>query len=299
MAAQYRVFQFEDVDECLTLVPLCARRALDAAGLKVSLAAWQSLPLHARQALARAGSGASVPVGVVEESLIGLEPPPLPVVGEIDPAPDSIPDSVVTALGHERPLSRTLWATLCPLERWVLVKLSQRDDHTRLNMAYDAIIGHSAHSAHLTPSGTVRMINVAEKAITRRTAVAESHIRMNEAAFACLEKGNAPKGDVLGAARLAGIMAAKRTGELIPLCHPLSLSAIDVDCALVRESHSVAVTTQVVASDRTGVEMEALVAATVAALTIYDMLKSIDRSMVIENTRLISKTGGKSGDFAA
>ena len=108
MAAQYRVFEFEEVDECLTLVPLCARRALDAAGLKVSLAAWQSLPLHARQALAQAGSGASVLVDVVEESLIGLEPPPSPVAGEIDPAPDTIPDLVVTALGHERPLSKTL-----------------------------------------------------------------------------------------------------------------------------------------------------------------------------------------------
>ena len=152
---------------------------------------------------------------------------------------------------------------------------------------------------HIDGEGQAHMVDVSAKAPTERSATAEGFVRMASETLALIAENKVAKGDVLATARLAGIMAAKRTGELIPLCHPLSLSGIDVDCALVRESHSVAVTTQVVASDRTGVEMEALVAASVAALTIYDMLKSIDRAMVIENTRLVSKTGGKSGDFAA
>jgi cyclic pyranopterin phosphate synthase len=299
MVAQYRIFEFEDVDDCLTLVPLCARRALDAAGLKLPLAAWQALTLHTRQAIAQAGSRSSTAVEVVESSLSALDTRPAPVAGEPDPPADRVPDFVTAALGNAYPLSSSIWAALEPLERWVLAKFARRDDKTRLTQAYQAIIGHSANSAHLDAGGSIRMINVAKKAPTQRIAVAESRIRMNTDAFTRLQLGNSPKGDVLSTARLAGIMAAKRTWEIIPLCHSVSLSGIDVKCTLLPEASSVTITTKVTATDRTGVEMEALVAASTAALTIYDMLKSIDRGMVIESTRLLSKAGGKSGDFSA
>ena len=299
MAPQYRIFEFEDVDDGLSLVPLCARRALDAAGLKLPLAAWQGLPLHARQAIAQAGSSASTAVEIVESSLGGLNSKPAPVAGEPEPPADRIPDFVTAALGHEYPLSASVWAALEPLDRWVLAKFSRREDPSRLVQAYKAIVGHSANSAHLDASGSIRMINVAEKSKTQRVAVAESRIRMNADAFTRLRMGNNPKGDVLSTARLAAIMAAKRTSEIIPLCHSVSLSGIDVDCTLIAETNTVTITTKVVATDRTGVEMEAPVAASTAALTIYDMLKSVDRGMVIESTRLLSKAGGKSGDFTA
>jgi len=143
------------------------------------------------------------------------------------------------------------------------------------------------------------MVGVAQKAISERTATAESRVDMSLDAFIRLQKGDSPKGDILTTARLAGIMAAKRTSDLIPLCHPLSITSIEVDCSLAAESNSVTVRAKVVAVDRTGVEMEALVAASIAALTIYDMLKAVDRSMSIGKTRLLSKSGGRSGDFVA
>ncbi len=196
-------------------------------------------------------------------------------------------------------LSIAVWSALEPLERWVLVKVSRRGNPERIEQAYDEIVGHSADSVHLKPDGSLRMVNVADKSITERTAIAQSQITMSGDAFARLQRGDSPKGDVLATARLAGIMAAKRTSDLIPLCHPLRLTSIEVDCFLLPESNSVTIQSKVIASDRTGVEMEALVAASIAALTIYDMLKAFDRSMVIGNTRLLAKSGGKSGDFSA
>jgi cyclic pyranopterin phosphate synthase len=150
---------------------------------------------------------------------------------------------------------------------------------------------------HLGKSGEARMVDVSDKAATERVAVAEGHIRMRPATLATVRKGNAKKGDVLGAARLAGIMAAKRTHELIPLCHPLALSKVAVDIEPIRGGLSVRATVKV--TGKTGVEMEALTAVSVACLTIYDMVKAVERGMRIEGIRLIEKRGGKSGIYRA
>jgi len=150
---------------------------------------------------------------------------------------------------------------------------------------------------HLDESGNARMVDVGGKAETQRVAVASGQIRMSAAALDAIRDGEVPKGDVLAAARIAGIMAAKKTAELIPLCHPLALDAVTVDFAL--EADGVRATASASLSGRTGVEMEALTAASVALLTIYDMAKAVDKAMVIEDLRLIEKRGGKSGDWKA
>ena len=143
------------------------------------------------------------------------------------------------------------------------------------------------------------MVNVGAKAVTERRAQAESRVSMNRDAFALLANNAVPKGDVLATARVAAIMAAKRTSELIPLCHALPLTHIAVDLRLEPASQSVSISAVVETQGKTGVEMEALVAATHAALTVYDMLKGVDRAMTIGPTRLVAKSGGASGSFAA
>jgi cyclic pyranopterin phosphate synthase len=152
---------------------------------------------------------------------------------------------------------------------------------------------------HLAAGGEARMVDVSAKAETERVAVAEGRVIMQPATLDVVLKGNAKKGDVLGAARIAGIMAAKRTHELIPLCHPLNISKVDVDLAPDRNLPGVVVRATVSVTGRTGVEMEALTAASVACLTIYDMVKAIERGMRIEAIRLIEKRGGKSGHWRA
>lgn len=150
---------------------------------------------------------------------------------------------------------------------------------------------------HLDEQGAARMVDVGGKAATARKAVARGRIRMSSEALAAIRDGSGPKGDVLAAARIAGIMAAKKTGELIPLCHPLSLDAVTVDFAF--EDDGVRVTATASLTGKTGVEMEAMTAASVALLTIYDMAKAIDKAMVIDGVRLLSKSGGKSGEWIA
>lgn len=150
---------------------------------------------------------------------------------------------------------------------------------------------------HLDETGAARMVDVGGKAETQRRAVASGRITMSPQALAAIRDGNAPKGDVLGTARIAGIMAAKRTGELIPLCHPLGLEAVTIDFAY--EDNAIRVTATASLTGKTGVEMEAMTAASVALLTIYDMGKAIDKGMVIADVRLIAKSGGKSGDWTA
>lgn len=150
---------------------------------------------------------------------------------------------------------------------------------------------------HLDESGAARMVDVGGKPATQRRAVASGRITMSAEALAAIREGNAPKGDVLGTARIAGIMAAKRTGELIPLCHPLGLEAVNIDFAY--EEDAIRATATASLTGRTGVEMEAMTAASVALLTIYDMAKAIDKGMIISDVRLIAKTGGKSGDWKA
>jgi cyclic pyranopterin monophosphate synthase len=153
--------------------------------------------------------------------------------------------------------------------------------------------------SHIDEKGEARMVDVSDKAVTARTANAEGFVSMAPETLALLQSGAAPKGDVLGTARIAGIMAAKRTHELIPLCHPLNLTKIVVDLEPSQSPVGVRVTAEVKLTGQTGVEMEALTAVSVACLTIYDMVKAADKGMRIESVRLRRKSGGRSGDFEA
>lgn len=150
---------------------------------------------------------------------------------------------------------------------------------------------------HLDETGAARMVDVSGKADTAREASAEAIITLSEEAFAAALSGDAKKGDVLAAARIAGIMAAKKTSELIPLCHLIALSKATVDFEPLEDRHAIRIVATAKTTGPTGVEMEALTAATIAALTIYDMVKAIDRAAVIEGVRLVAKSGGKSGDY--
>ncbi|WP_447726406.1 cyclic pyranopterin monophosphate synthase MoaC [Sphingomonas koreensis] len=150
---------------------------------------------------------------------------------------------------------------------------------------------------HLDESGAARMVDVGGKAETQREAVATGRIVMSAEAAAAIREGLVKKGDVLSVARVAGIMAAKKTSDLIPLCHPLALTRITLD--LVPDAGGVTATATVALTGRTGVEMEALTAVSVALLTVYDMAKALDKAMAIEGIRLLSKTGGKSGPWQA
>ena len=150
---------------------------------------------------------------------------------------------------------------------------------------------------HLDADGAARMVDVSDKAVTARAATAEGRITMQPATLAAIRDGLVRKGDVLAVARIAGIMAAKRTSELVPLCHPLPLS--DVEVTLDLETGGVRVTATARTTHTTGVEMEALTAASVALLTIYDMAKALDRGMTIDGVRLLAKSGGRSGDWCA
>jgi cyclic pyranopterin phosphate synthase len=152
---------------------------------------------------------------------------------------------------------------------------------------------------HLGRSGEARMVDVGAKAETERVAVAEGHVTMARATLDTVLRGDAKKGDVLGAARIAGIMAAKRTHELIPLCHPLPVSHIAVELSPDPGLPGIVVRATVKVAGKTGVEMEALTAVSIACLTIYDMVKAVERGMRIGGIRLIEKTGGKSGRYAA
>jgi cyclic pyranopterin phosphate synthase len=155
------------------------------------------------------------------------------------------------------------------------------------------------HLTHFDAQGQAHMVDVADKAHTKRIGVAHGVIRMLPATFALVQGGTAKKGDVLGIARIAGIQAAKKTSDLIPLCHPLALTRVAVEFALQEDTLSIACTATVETVGQTGVEMEALTAVQVALLTIYDMCKAVDRGMTITDVRLLEKHGGKSGSFVA
>ena len=150
---------------------------------------------------------------------------------------------------------------------------------------------------HFDSEGAAHMVDVSEKDITSRIAVAENHVKMQRETFDIITEGRAKKGDVLGVARLAGIMAAKQTATLIPLCHPLPITKVSVDLTPDADLPGIRITATVKTTGQTGVEMEALTAASVAGLTVYDMCKSADKGMTIDDLGLVSKTGGKSGDF--
>jgi cyclic pyranopterin phosphate synthase len=151
---------------------------------------------------------------------------------------------------------------------------------------------------HFDSRGSAHMVDVGAKAVTRRVAVASGRIRMKPATFRLVAAGRAKKGDVLGVARIAGIQAAKRTPELIPLAHPIALTRVGIDFDLLKRNNSVLVRATVECQGQTGVEMEALTAAAVALLAIYDMVKAVDRAMTIIDVRLEQKRGGKSGDYS-
>ncbi|WP_300556477.1 cyclic pyranopterin monophosphate synthase MoaC [Maricaulis sp.] len=150
---------------------------------------------------------------------------------------------------------------------------------------------------HQDSDGRIRMVDVGDKAVTRRRAVAEAQITMNAEAFTAVRDGQGPKGDVLKTAEIAGIMAAKKTSDLIPLCHPLPLTKLKVAIEALPSGAGFHITAEAQTDGKTGVEMEALTAASAAALTVYDMAKALDKSMEISGLRLVSKTGGKSGDY--
>ena len=151
--------------------------------------------------------------------------------------------------------------------------------------------------SHVDEAGRVRMVDVGDKPVTERVAVARGHIAIGEPALRAIRAGRIAKGDPLQAARLAGVMAAKKTADLVPLCHPLMLSQVAIDLQPLADGYRIEARVRTTA--QTGVEMEALTAVSVAALTIYDMVKAVDKSMVIGSIRLVKKTGGRSGDYEA
>jgi cyclic pyranopterin monophosphate synthase len=151
--------------------------------------------------------------------------------------------------------------------------------------------------SHLSPRGDARMVDVSAKAETVREAVARAVLRMKSATLAIIREGNAPKGDVLGVARTAGILAAKRTSDLIPMCHPLRVTGVDIAFREQPRRGELTIEARVRTVDKTGVEMEALTAASVAALTVYDMVKAVERGVTIAEIQLLEKSGGKSGHW--
>ena len=150
---------------------------------------------------------------------------------------------------------------------------------------------------HLDEKGNAVMVDVSEKSETKRVAVAKGSIKVSKEIMNLIKTGNIKKGDVLGVSRVAGIMASKQTSNLIPMCHPLMINGANIDFELDEENSRVIIYGSVKTTGKTGVEMEALTAVSVAALTIYDMCKAVDKRMVIENIHLVSKTGGKNGEF--
>ncbi|WP_341326267.1 cyclic pyranopterin monophosphate synthase MoaC [Methylotuvimicrobium sp. KM2] len=150
---------------------------------------------------------------------------------------------------------------------------------------------------HFNQSGEAHMVDVGNKDITERVAIAEGYIEMNPTTLALIEQGTHKKGDVLGIARIAGIMASKKTADLVPLCHPLPISHVEVNLEIENDTSRVYCRTTVKTRGQTGVEMEALTATQVSLLTVYDMCKAVDRGMTIQGVRLLKKSGGKSGDW--
>ena len=290
-----KLYGFDEVGEGLELLPLAARRALDAAGLKLGREAWAALPLEAREALASEGSAHDVDTARVRDLCAAAKPQTVAV--RTEPAADRAPAEVLSALGEARPLPAALWSSLSALDRYALSKAAERSTPERVDAAYREIVGATVLSTHLSPQGTVRMVSVGQKEPTLRRAQAESFVSLSSAGLQRLRDGNAKKGDVLATARIAGIQAAKRTADWIPLCHSITLTRVEVELELQEEPHRLHIVTTAEAHDRTGVEMEALVAASAAALTVYDMLKAYDRGMELGPTRLLAKSGGRSGDY--
>ena len=182
---------------------------------------------------------------------------------------------------------------------WLPLPAPSSHASPRLRRPGNVVAGRAKKLSHLSGSGDARMVDVSGKATTERVAVAEGKVIMQRKTLDIVRKGDAKKGDVLGAARIAGIMAGKRTHELIPLCHPLAISQIEVDAEPDAKLPGIKITARVKVAGQTGVEMEALTAVSVACLTIYDMVKAVERGMRIEGIRLLEKRGGRSGHYRA
>ncbi|HEY8039984.1 MAG TPA: cyclic pyranopterin monophosphate synthase MoaC [Polyangiaceae bacterium] len=291
------IYDFEEIDDTLPFMPLAARRALDGLGRKLSLEGWLSLPVEERRKVAQAGAGERID-DAVAAVIEGASPAPTPIAPERDPDAAAPPDALVAALGADRPLDPARWRALLPLDRYVLAKVVAKPD--KLARAYDAILGSGRAAGvvftHLSRAGEARMVDVSDKRETARRAVASACVRTTREVVNAVASGGVVKGDVLAAARIAGILAAKRTPELVPLCHPVRTTHATVEFELQAARGELHVRATVEAVDRTGVEMEAMVAATVASLTVYDMIKSADRWATIDAVRLEAKSGGKSGD---
>lgn len=290
------LYRLDEDDGALTLLPMAARRALDWAGQRLSLASWQSLSIEARNALVAAGAAPVVDVAAVASLLTTASPGAESCTPRREPGSESVPVDVTRAFGPTRPIAQNVWSALSPLDRFVLCKVAERARPERLQKAYDEIVGASRDSSHLMPGGGVRMVDVGGKEVTLRRATAESRVQMNAEAYARLLSNN-PKGDVLNTARIAGILAAKKTSEWIPLCHPLPLTKVEIQMLPDDATSELCIAATVETRAPTGVEMEALTAASAAALTVYDMLKAFDKGMSIGPTVLREKSGGKSGDF--
>lgn len=365
------VFAFEDTGHELEFLPLAARRALDCAGLRLSLAGWRSLAIEERRALSVAGAPEVVDTALVASIVGRASPPPERIERAADPDPAAPPDGLPFMLKQGEDLDTDRWVQLRSLDRYALVhayrKALKNKDPSILSVAFDAVAPPRAKSlaapsvqmiaaaweqepatiptmppvaspattanqqpapavalagfperasttlvsasapqessdpgllsTHLTPSGKVRMVDVGAKPETQRRAVASAVVKMRRETVLRIARSDTPKGEVLATARVAGIMAAKRTPDLIPLCHGIALTHASVHMEVNVETAEVRVTATTEAMDRTGVEMEAMVAVSVACLTIYDMLKGIDREMTISEIKLMEKSGGKSGHF--
>lgn len=266
---------------------------------------YATVPLSIRHDLARCGS---VEPPALEDAQSLLENAGVPLT-RVEPACDppaaQPPELVSQTLTPRGQLSAELWQSLNALERFVVHELCAQGSAPLLHDACAEIFGqkhsfeHGHGFTHLRAQGGVVMVSVADKPETRRLARAESWLTMNRAAFTQLQADQGPKRDILATARVAGIQATKKASDLIPLCHPLPLLHAEVDFELHASTGRVRVTCSVIVVSRTGVEMEALCGVQVAALTLYDMLKSVDRSMVMGPSRLLEKSGGRSGVFRA
>jgi cyclic pyranopterin monophosphate synthase len=294
-----KLYAFDGIDQRLELLPLAARRALDLSGMRLSREGFLSLAHAERVLLTSAGGEPAVDRDRVVRLLAPARPEALAEPPALDPPLDRVPEGVTKALGPTRPLPDAVWSALTPLDRYALAKVCGKNSEDRVGGAYKEIVGHSALSSHVAPTGGVRMVDISSKPSTKRRASAGTSVQLGVVAYRRLVEADVPKGDVLGTARLAAILAAKRTSDLIPLCHPVPLTHVEVHFVTddARQTLDITCSAETVAS--TGVEMEALVGASIAALTVYDMLKSIDRGLSVGPTRLLEKSGGRSGDFSA
>jgi cyclic pyranopterin monophosphate synthase len=296
------IYPFERIDDGLPYLPLVARRVLDALGRKLSLEGWLSLSIEDRRQIAAAGTAERVDPSVAA-AIDRATPAPAKLGPLPEPGAASPPTELVAALGPGRPLDGARWSGLSALGRYALVKCASKGE--KLALAYDQIVAatHRVPLTHLTPAGEAHMVDVGGKVETARRAVASARVRTTRAVVEAIAGGAAgvpgvlEKGDVIAAARIAGILASKRTPELIPLCHPVRTTRAAIDFEPDAERGELTIRATVEAVDRTGVEMEAMVAAAVASLTVYDMIKSADRWATIDGVRLDAKSGGKSGDM--